>query len=449
MSARKLDLAIIGAGVSGLAAARQVLGERPGIQLAVFDRADQAGGRLRSRDLGGDTGIVELGAGRFNPDAHPRVGHLLAQYELATKPFDYRLAPLQNGLADQARTLLSAMCTELENLYHKTGVLERHAISLRAAAARTIGTAKFDLLVDMCGYDTLNHPDLTFEEGFGVLRHHPETNDLFGGPGIAWKVLKGGLSGLVHALVREVSREATLHLGHDLVEIGPGARGGHMLDFETVQGRQTVLADKVLFALPIWNVRRVQGLNLSTAVRDRILSVPLIKAYFAYPERWWDSLSVSGLCLSTPTMFRKVYFPKDANYVMIYCDGGSAQDLHDRFMQDPDIHTTFLQMVSGALPFGTRTETIPGALDQGCSFWPHGISFWRSGLNLVPAGHWQIGRDAIVCSDIFTSNLGWIEGALESADHAARALLDSFARFHPPCRTDDASHVDLVLKKCI
>lgn len=237
-------------------------------------------------------------------------------------------------------------------------------------------------------------------------------------------MLVGGLSRLVDSLVNDVSGHVELNLGHELVGISTEGGGDHILHFETTDGHKVVRAGKVLFALPIWNSCRINGLNLPTTVRARIQSVPLIKAYFVYAERWWQDFGLGGRCLSTTTMFRKIYFPKDANYVLVYSDGTSANKLNESFNLDPDIHATFLRMISDALPFGTEIAAIPNSGDSDFRFWPHGISFWRNGLNLIPTGHWQIGHGAAVCSDLFTSRLGWIEGALESAESAVRALCE-------------------------
>lgn len=397
----------------------------PGARVAVFDRADRPGGRPCSRDLGDGMGIVELGAGRFSPNSHPQLASLTAHYGQATKSFEYRLTPIHSGLSEQAIILMSEICNEIDKNYHSTELIQRHSISLRRAAVRIVGKARFDLLVDLCGYDTLNHPDLTFEEGFRLLRQHPETSILFGRQDNNWRALVGGLSSLVDSLVEDLGGQAELNLEHELVGISTEGGGDHILHFETAYGQKAVCAGKVLFALPIWNSCRINGLNLPTMVCARIQSVPLIKAYFAYAERWWGDFGLEGRCLSTTSMFRKIYFPKDANYVLIYSDGTSANKLHESFVLDSDIHTTFLQMISDALPFGTEIAALPNPQDSDYRFWPHGISFWRNGLNLIPTGHWQIGQGAAVCSDLFTSKLGWIEGALESAESAVRVLCEN------------------------
>jgi monoamine oxidase len=126
MSVIRLDIAIVGAGISGLAATRKVLSEMPGARVAVFDRADRPGGRLCSRDLGDGMGIVELGAGRFSPNLHPQLASLTAHYGQATKSFEYRLTPIHSGLSEQAIILMSEICNEIDKNYHSTELIQRH-----------------------------------------------------------------------------------------------------------------------------------------------------------------------------------------------------------------------------------------------------------------------------------------------------------------------------------
>ncbi|WP_176086739.1 FAD-dependent oxidoreductase [Martelella sp. HB161492] len=434
------EIAVIGAGIAGLAAAANLLQADPACRIVIFEQEPSTGGRLKSHNIGSHHGIVELGAGRFDPDDHHRLAALVNRYRLATKPFDYALSPLQNGLHDQGRQILTGLCQALETLYCDMPAQKRHAVTFESAAKALIGPPSFGLLVDMCGYDTFAHPDLSFEDGFGLLRHHPETNALFSGSKRHWSALRDGFSALIRMLEADLAQQAEIRTGHDLVEIAPSAHGkGYSLVFQTPSGARVHEVGKLVLALPVAAMRQVKGLNISVSIRERIGSVPLIKAYFAYPHRWWKDMQVEGRCFTTASMYRKVYFPEDADYLMIYCDGQSAEQLRHSFLNNPHLHRDFVSVMRDALPFATRAESVPAPVDHGHAFWPHGISFWRSGLNLIPSGCWRIGDNAVICSDLFTRRPGWIEGALESAEYVADALLSRNETTPPIIAHNDSS----------
>ncbi len=76
----RVDVAVIGAGISGLAAARALIAR--GNSVAVLESRDRVGGRLRSPELGDGTGRVDLGATWFWP-GEPRVTALVEELDIA------------------------------------------------------------------------------------------------------------------------------------------------------------------------------------------------------------------------------------------------------------------------------------------------------------------------------------------------------------------------------
>ncbi len=77
-----LDVAIVGAGLCGLALARQLAAG--GRDCALFEARPRPGGRIRTRHEGG--AALDLGATWFWPDAEPRIAALLEDLGLASFP---------------------------------------------------------------------------------------------------------------------------------------------------------------------------------------------------------------------------------------------------------------------------------------------------------------------------------------------------------------------------
>lgn len=78
-----LRVAVVGAGISGLVAARALLDA--GVQVTVFESRSRVGGRLHGQQAGGSTTRLDLGATWYWPD-EPRVNRLIAQLDIATHP---------------------------------------------------------------------------------------------------------------------------------------------------------------------------------------------------------------------------------------------------------------------------------------------------------------------------------------------------------------------------
>ncbi|MFD1792697.1 flavin monoamine oxidase family protein [Ochrobactrum teleogrylli] len=413
--------AVVGGGVAGITAVREL--RRRGVSdVTIFEKTDRIGGRVFSRSIDDTGGVAELGAGRFNPSRHIRLKKLVDKYGLATKPFSFPLQPLQYGLHQHSLELLKSFCSDLGDLRGSLSPMESQRLTLEEAALSSIGRYKFECLVTMTGYDTLRNPDLTFDDGYELLQHHPETCGLFQGELSEWLAFSHGFSALTAAMVSEIERDVTISLEHELTEVMPRNGGGYELCFETPHGLQSQGFDKVVFAIPIWSIQKLRGLNMSAFFRKSISAVPLTKAYFSYADRWWAGTHIEGRCVSSDTIFRKAYFPADANNLLIYADGESAVLLEKALKNDRNVHSAFIEAMLDHLPFGLVSDAIPKPTGSGHQFWDEGISFWKSGVNFIGSGFWSIDDDACVCSDLFTQHLGWVEGALESAERGVAHL---------------------------
>lgn len=76
-----VDVAIIGAGFSGLQSALDV--HHAGLSLAVIEAQDYIGGKSLTTNLSSASGIVELGPTWINNITQPKVQALVDRYDLA------------------------------------------------------------------------------------------------------------------------------------------------------------------------------------------------------------------------------------------------------------------------------------------------------------------------------------------------------------------------------
>ena len=81
LATRELDVVVVGAGLSGLAAARSLSGR--GLHVAVLEARDRVGGRTLSRRIGGD--VLDLGGQWIGP-TQDRVKALAGELGIETFP---------------------------------------------------------------------------------------------------------------------------------------------------------------------------------------------------------------------------------------------------------------------------------------------------------------------------------------------------------------------------
>lgn len=94
-----LDVAVVGAGVSGVYSAWRLKTAAPDSAVAVFEHSDRVGGRLFSYTFPSMPNVhAELGGMRFIPDEHKMVAGLVAQLDLATHDFPMGAPPPVGGL---------------------------------------------------------------------------------------------------------------------------------------------------------------------------------------------------------------------------------------------------------------------------------------------------------------------------------------------------------------
>src|SRR5262245_35968122 len=82
-----LDLAVVGGGAAGTAVADAMKRARPEWSIALFERTNRIGGRLRSAPVDGLDHPIELGGMRYLT-SHPRFSGLVDAFRLPSHAFD-------------------------------------------------------------------------------------------------------------------------------------------------------------------------------------------------------------------------------------------------------------------------------------------------------------------------------------------------------------------------
>jgi monoamine oxidase len=138
--ARELDVAIVGAGLSGLTAARVLAAA--GLDVLVLEARDRVGGRTLSRRLGDDT--IDLGGQWIGP-TQDRVARLAGELGVTTFPQHHRGKKLveQNGTVRAYRGFLPKLpITHLAELGLRIAQLERWSRQLPIGEPAAVARAE-------------------------------------------------------------------------------------------------------------------------------------------------------------------------------------------------------------------------------------------------------------------------------------------------------------------
>jgi monoamine oxidase len=383
-----LDVAIIGAGASGLYSGWRLLtsprmnGQLPhagqeaaASSVVLFEASNRVGGRLLTLvPPGMPEARVEVGGMRFT-SAHVQVAGLVEYLGLKTEPFvvarpenlayvrgkrlhtsdladadriPYNLAPSDvAGLVDGITAL--AAVNFLKEVLHtdhvdlskvdwpevaRTGRFEGQKltdISMRYVFARCVGHEAFEYAYDTSGYDSIF---FTWSAADGF----PWNLGDFGAVTTYSHVTDGYLTVLLELQKHFEQAGGRVELNHslrrfDTVELEDGTTGV-ALEFENgvrVQARSAILG------MPR---RSIELLEQTGAVLDRcntevhelvqsVTPIPLFKLALAYETRWWEPLGITAGQTVTDLPIRQCYYwnvesASGAGVILIYDDG---QDL--------------------------------------------------------------------------------------------------------------------------
>ena len=469
----ELDVAIIGAGVAGTSVAHHLRRARPDWSIALFERTDRVGGRVRSMHVSGIAHPIELGGMRFLT-THRRVQEVVESMRIPTHPFDeaggtersFLRGHPGNGTSDpsagaaydlaedeRGRSAFDLGLAAFRRIVPETTELDAAAWSARRATGRylerpltdwAIGDALASVLSpdghrfvsDAFGYDSGVRP---FNAGDAI------EYVLGGGNPIAEaRVPDEGMDAIPRSLAAAfVASGGTLRLEHDRVghEV---AHGMHTLRFAN---GAAVGARRVVVTTPVPATRVLAGQSPLLAepavgrILDSVEPIPAVKLYLWYERPWWLP-GPPRLRLVTDLPLRKVfYFGTDvdgpATLLATYTDGR---------------HTTPWQRYADGLPAGSpaptamlaevddqlRTvhpdvATIPPPSGSALMSWGSdpretGWHFWRAGYRsdaiIAAALQPDPSVELYLCGEAFSRSQGWVEGALETAAAVVAALTD-------------------------
>ncbi len=467
----RVDLAIIGAGVAGTFVADAIRHARPAWSIAVFERSDRIGGRLRSAAIPGIDHRIELGGMRFLT-SHRRVTAIVEAFDLPTHPFDTTGGPERSYLrghfgdgptdatsgtgydlaAEERGRSAADLARAFERVIPGAESLDREAY----AAVRSSGSFLDRSVTDWSIGDAvgaIRSPEgqryvtdaFGYDSGMRAFNAGDAIVFLLGGgdPTAAARTPDEGMDAIPRALAaRFESDGGSIRLRHELRAIGVGEGGGQRLQFadgSTVDAGRTVVA----VAIPALRLLAHESPPMRTPafswVLDSVDGFPAMKLYLWYDRPWWRG-SVSGIRMTTDLPIRKVFYldtqpDEPAALLAMYTDGRHVQPWIDAWNGAPaggPAPERMLDELQDQLrALHPSVAEIPPPAGSALMYWggdPReiGWTFWRPGFRsdeimaLAPQPEASLG--IYLAGESFSRSQSWVEGALESAELVVERL---------------------------
>ncbi len=460
-----LDLAVIGAGVAGAALARTLKRDRPDWTIAMFERTDRIGGRLRSVVVGGVDHPIELGGMRFLT-SHRLVTALVDDLGLTTHAFDptsgepersyvrgtigvggedpevgrgYDLAPEQRGRSavDLAASVFEQVTPGFQTLDHAghvrrraTGHLLDRAVTdwaIGDVLEATLGSEGRRYVNDVFGYDS----------GMRAFCAPDLVEFLFDGgdPAAEARTPDDGMDSIPRRLAAAFEESGgEVRLDHDLEAI-EAHDGGTTLRFSN---GARVDASRVVLAMPVPALRLLASTSSVlrspefATVFDAVEPFPAMKLYLWYDQPWWRP-AVRGIRSTTDLPLRKIFYfdgaaGSRAALLAMYTDGLDVRpwaSLYAGGAPGAAAPPAMLAEVHRQLRLAHRAvDAIPTPIGSALMYWgadPHevGWHFWRAGFNsdsiLGRAPQPDPAVTIYLANEAFSRRQSWVEGALEAA----------------------------------
>ncbi|HAL28340.1 MAG TPA: amine oxidase [Chloroflexi bacterium] len=402
MAARDLDVAIVGAGVSGVWCGWRLTGETAGAgqrkRVGVFELSDHVGGRLLSVRLPGLPNVpCELGGMRYMSTQPlvkwlveeelnlPRIeapvglpqnlaylrGHRLLVKDLTNaKKVPYNLAPDERKHPDQLlQESIDRIAPDAKGKVGdalrkavRTARFDGHLLSDQGfwnILARTMSHEAFLYAQEAGGYDTTQ---LNWNAADTVV-----LNADFA-PGVQFTRVASGFEDVPRQLAERFTEQGgELHFGQavrsvDSVRLADGTVGV-ALQVENVRTGRTrvVRARSVILAMPRRSLELLDpsGPVLGDPGFRKLLTtvtpIPLFKSFVAYHQPWWETLGITSGRSVTDLPLRQTYYwsstPKKNSVLLA--------------TYDDTLNISFWQGLAGdPRPYGLELDHLPkGARD--------------------------------------------------------------------------------------
>jgi monoamine oxidase len=468
-----VDLAIVGAGAAGTWVAQAMQQARPEWSIALIERHERPGGRLRSVKVPGVEHPIELGGMRYLT-SHPLAQRVVTELGLESRLFDttggrehsYLRGVFGSG-PDDPGAGRGYDLREDERGRAATD-LALDAFGKIVPGVESIDAADWPAIRRSARYLDRPLTDWSFAEAVGSVRSpdgHRFVTDAFGydsgirphnvGDAIPYllggsvlggesRVPIGGMARIPGALTaRFQAGGGRVLLGHDVARLSMEAGTVHL---HLVDGG-SITAARVVLAMPVSALRWLARESPAIAgyrheeIYGAVEGFPATKLYTWYDRPWWRSheRGPSGIRTTTDLPIRKIFYydehaERPSALLASYADGRDSAPilaLAGGVSNGESAPAALLEQVREDLATIHPGADIPPPMGSAFMHWgsdPREIAwtYWRAGVNSDEMIEAAIQPDPAVpiyiCGESFSRMQAWVDGAFETAAMVAERL---------------------------
>lgn len=426
----KYDYIIVGAGITGLYTAYNLIKKFPDARICILEASNRAGGRLHSIRFKGS--LIEAGGARFNTNQH-RILKLIHELGLDSKKVpiksNIKYIPINRKYDPQLETLFPTID---DIIRHVETEIKKRKITNRQLINTTLLELTYHLLHKQ--YPTIKtyiescYPYYSELARLNALEGiHLFTNEFASES--KYFILAGGMEQLITELFSRLSssNNVEIMLNKPVSSItSPNKDPNNHENFLEISivntADKSLTARNVILALPknaIQKINMIHSKILNQLLDKNITTEALYRIYAQYPaDKKTGKVWFHDIAKTSTNLQIKYIIPYDyqKGIIMISYTDSKYAEYWLKQLENGTFETELQRQLSLIFP----DKNIPLANEYKHCYWDSGAGYWKPGASRIyslPRINKPFSNENIfIANENFSSHQAWVEGSLESAD---------------------------------